>query len=241
MDRRKMVWTMDLVPTWVRAEEYLSWAKVALATATPFGHDAAVCYAKRAVCRIIDSLILYNHLGRWAGHDNRLKTDLLKEVGIEIRSVVKDLIIDRRNDIEHNYSGATEEQARHAVEIAEMAIPPLMEEAKLWAIVTLGLNYGGNITAPNPAAPGDYSDWNYDWEADVPFLLVDHADSAPSVMIIHRKDQEVRYAPLSKFERGQAIDLVKQLREQVSGGGMRMGCSGPYFVEEMKRRLELAF
>jgi hypothetical protein len=241
LDRRRMVWTMDIVPTWAGAEEYLSWAKTAMGMGTPFGHDAAVCYAKRAVCRLIDALILYNHLGRWVGHDNRLKTDLLKEVGIEIRSVVKDLIIDRRNDIEHNYSGASEEQARHAVDIAEMAIPPLLEEAKVWAIVTFGLNYGGNISAPNPVAAGGYSDWNYDWEADVPFLLVDHADPTPRVLIIHRKDEEVSYAPLARFDREQAVQLAKQLREQISGGGMRRGCNGPYLIEQMKSRLELAF
>jgi hypothetical protein len=240
LDRRRMVWTMDLVPTWVRAEDYLSWAKTALGMGSPFGYDAAVGYAKRAVCRLIDSLVLYNHLhlGRGAPVNYRSKIDALREVGIEVKSVVYDLVIDRRNDIEHSYSGATEGQARHAVELAEMALPPLMGEARLWAIITLGLNYG-NIMAPNPAAEGGYSEWSYDWEADVPFLLVDHADPTPRVLIIHRKDEEIRYAPLARFERDQAVELAKQLREQREGGGMQMGCSGPYFIEQMKSHLEL--
>ncbi len=124
-----------------------------------------------------------------------------------------------------------------------MAIPPLAEEANVWATVTLGLNYGGYISAPDPGVEGGYSDWNYDWEADVPFLLVDHADPVPRVMIIHRRDEEVRFAPLGRFKLEQAVDLAKQLREQYTtpGRGMRFGFSGPYLVEQLKGHLDLSF
>ena len=121
---------MDLVPQWNRAEEYVTWARTALGMASPLGQDAAVCYAKRAVCRLIDSLMLYNHLQRWAGDNYPSKIEMLEKIGIEIKSVIYELVIDSRNDIEHNYSGATEKQARHAVELAEMAIPPLAEESQ---------------------------------------------------------------------------------------------------------------
>jgi hypothetical protein len=89
--RMSQVMTMDLVPTWVRAEEYLSWARAALEMGSPFGHDAAVCYAKRAVCRLIDSLMHYNHFRKWAGGTYPSKIEMLKKVGIEVKSVVHEL------------------------------------------------------------------------------------------------------------------------------------------------------
>jgi hypothetical protein len=232
---------MDLVPYWVRAEEFLSWARVALEMGTPLGRDAAVCYAKRAVCRLIDSLMHYNHLSKWVGGTYPAKIEMLKKVGIEVKSVVHELVIGNRNDIEHNYTGATEHLARHAVEIAEMAMPPLVEEANDWATITLGLNYSGNFSAPDSTAPGGSSVWNFDWQADIPFVLVDYADSITRVMMIHRQDKEVRFAPLTKFDPTQAIQLAMQFREQRGGRGMSFGCNGPFLVDQLKSRLELTF
>jgi hypothetical protein len=241
LDRRRPVWTMDVCPSWIEAEVYLSWARTALGTANPFGYDAAVCYAKRAVCRLIDSLMHYNHLKTWVRAKYPLKIELLEKVGIDIKSVIRELVINNRNDIEHNYSAATERQARHAVELAEMALPPLAAEASGWATVTLGLNYGGNIGGPDPAAKGGYSFWNYDFDAHLPFLLVDYADVTPRVMIIRRNIEEVTFAPLKNFHKDQAVDLAKQLREQKVAGTMHTGCNGPRLVEELKSHLELAF
>jgi hypothetical protein len=242
LSRRSQVWTLNVVPTWVNPEEYLSWAGAGLKIGNQMGYDMAVCYAKRAVCQLIDALMHYNHLRKWVRSNYPPKIDMLKEVGIEVKSVVRDLIIDSRNDIEHNYSVPSESQARHAVDLAEMAISPLVEQARVWATVTLGLNYAGNHQAPDPAAESGYSSWNYNWEADVPFLLVDYADPIPRVMLIFRKDEEVRFAPLDNFEVDQAIELARQLREQhTSGGGFRIGYSHPFMVDELKKRLELAF
>ncbi len=99
----------------------------------------------------------YNRLNRWVGGTYPSKIEMLQKVGIELKTVIYELVIDIRNDIEHSYSRATEKQARHAVELAEMAFPPLVAEASVWATVTLGLNYSGNIMAPDPAAEGGYS------------------------------------------------------------------------------------
>ena len=84
--------------------------------ANQMGYDLAVCYAKRAVCRLIDSLIHHNHLRKWMRSNYPPKIAMLKQVGIEVKSVVRELIIDSRNDIEHSYSTPTESQARHAVD-----------------------------------------------------------------------------------------------------------------------------
>ena len=45
----------DPIPHWVPAADYLDWARRGLKQDDLHGRDAAVCYAKRAVCRFIDS------------------------------------------------------------------------------------------------------------------------------------------------------------------------------------------
>ena len=37
LSRTQTVWTLDVVPTWVEAEEYLSWAKAGLGDGKPNG------------------------------------------------------------------------------------------------------------------------------------------------------------------------------------------------------------
>src|SRR5262249_40904895 len=47
---------------WTPSEDYLAWARVGLAEGGEHGWDRALSYAKRAVCRRIDSFLVYNHL-----------------------------------------------------------------------------------------------------------------------------------------------------------------------------------
>lgn len=238
LNRNKLVFGVNVLPDWVSAEEYLSWAVTALNTGGQFGYDAAVCYAKRAVCRLVDSLVFYNHLGKYARNSYPAKIKLLGRIGVDIKNIVYDIVVESRNNVEHGYSGTTERQARHAVDLASMVIPPLSKEAELWATVTLGLNYASFISAPNPNAPDGYSNWNWDWDGDVPFLLVDYVESESRVLLVCRKNEEVRFSRLAKFEVEQAVQLAGQLREQ---DGTRISCNGLHLVRELKHRLELFF
>ena len=92
---------------------------------------------------------------------------------------------------------------------------------------------------------GGHSTWNFEWKAEVPFLLVELREPTPRVMLIHRKDIEARYASLEKFGQDEAVELAKQLREQFTSGSYSSmgygGTDGTFMVSEMKRRLELAF
>jgi hypothetical protein len=45
LSRREMIWATDPLWQWVRADEYLSWARRALDQKDWFGNDAAVCDA----------------------------------------------------------------------------------------------------------------------------------------------------------------------------------------------------
>src|SRR5437016_2633608 len=59
--RHEIVVTPDFRPS----AEYLRWAREALQMKAPFGLDAALCYAKRAVCREIDAFVIRNHFKRY--------------------------------------------------------------------------------------------------------------------------------------------------------------------------------
>jgi hypothetical protein len=50
--------------------------------------------------------------------------------------------------------------------------------------------------------------------ADDPWLLVDTYADDPKVMLIHPKDDEVSYAPLSKFDVEQAVCFSRMMRER---------------------------
>ena len=76
-------------------------------------------------------------------------------------------------------------------------------------------------------------------KCDIPFLLVDYADPMARVMLIHRADIEVRFALLSSFSQDEAFELTRLLKNQ--GRGMRFGCNGPFLINQLKGRLELAF
>ena len=129
----------DLCLKWRKATTYLDWAEHAFARKDEFGWDAARCYAKRAVCCQIDRFMLASHFGRYLDKRNYpQKMHLLQEVGITLPTVLHELIIDPRNEIEHGYDAATEKQARHAVEICKMFLRTIEFVADSGAIISLG-------------------------------------------------------------------------------------------------------
>src|SRR5437870_10793797 len=71
-----------LEKTWVPAETYLIWAKAGLQQGDDAGLDAAVSYAKRAVCHRIDTLIMYYHLRSYASRNYPSKIGALRAIGI---------------------------------------------------------------------------------------------------------------------------------------------------------------
>ncbi len=235
LSRAEPIWTLDVIPMWIKAEDYLSWAQRSLALADAFGYDAAVCYAKRAVCRLIDSLLVHNHLRKWEGSPYPAKMELLKETGIVIPDIAHDLIIDPRNDIEHRYTSASPDQARHAVQLAELLLTSLRNESNWAAIIALGMNYGPMIvSADNDGEPWP---WGYSNNPRGAMLIVDMLGSDQRVMIIDHNDEEIRFAKLLEFTRDQTIDLARQLREQrFRSSFLAVGCAHHVF-DDFKRRL----
>jgi hypothetical protein len=236
LSRAKPIWTMDIIPDWNEADEYLAWAQRGLELNDSFGYDVAVCYAKRAVCRLIDSLLINNHLQlvrgvRWYPE----KIELLEETGIRIPDIAHNRVIDPRNDIEHQYRCATPVEAREAVQIAELVIKFLEAESKWPAIISLGLNYGSMIRSAD--TDGESWPWGYSDNPRGTMLVIDALDSDPKSMLIDHDHEEVMVAKLSDFTREEAVGLAKQLREQRRPTGhFASGCIRPHFVD-FKRRL----
>src|SRR5437764_4439559 len=91
--------TIGLTP----GAEYVSFARRFLAENTALARDAAVCYAKRAVCREIDAFMMCNHLTAFLRCNYSAKIDMVREIGLSVLDVVRDLVINPRNDVEHKY------------------------------------------------------------------------------------------------------------------------------------------
>jgi hypothetical protein len=200
----------DPIPHWVPAADYLDWARRGLKQDDLNGRDAAVCYAKRAVCRYIDGLMVCNHLGAFLGRGYKDKFELMSKIDLSIPSIVHELVINQRNDIEHSYEAATAVQASRAMELAELLLDrrSTIEELPKKALVSLGSNAQYRMTEQPP----DFSEVRV--SVDDPWLLVDTFAADPKVMLIHPKDDEVSYAQLSKFNIEQAVSFSRLMRER---------------------------
>jgi len=193
--------------------EYLLFARKLLAENTPLARDAAVCYAKRAVCRQIDAFMMCNHLAAFLGSNYPVKIEMLKEIAIPVLDVVRDLVIDPRNDMEHKYIIPSATQAKHAVEIAELFMQSIEKEHERHAIISLASSI--SVIQQRCCEPGnEYERLEFSLDKrHKPMLFVDPGDEESVVMIIHPGDQEVTRCPLSQFKREQATTLAKLLRQ----------------------------
>src|SRR4051812_25601786 len=74
-------WSVNLIPEdWLPAETLYQWAEIGLNNDHPLGMDIAFTYAKRAVCRRIDGLLLHNYCGKYERANYPQKIDILKEI-----------------------------------------------------------------------------------------------------------------------------------------------------------------
>ena len=128
----------DLIADWTKPELYATWARECLNRNDAFGWDTAICYAKRAVCRRIDGFLVMNHLGQFAGRHYPEKLEIITDIGIFAPEVIHELVIDPRNDIEHEYSSANRQTARRAVNMCDMFLKSTEVEAGRFAIISFG-------------------------------------------------------------------------------------------------------
>jgi hypothetical protein len=200
----------DPVVDWVPAADYLAWARRSLAQDDLHGRDSAVMYAKRAVCRCIDALMAKNHFARFAWKSYPDKIEMLTKVGIEIPGVVHELVINPRNDIEHNYTVTTAADATRAVELANLLLDSSTSVAEFSRHLLISI--GSTVQfRPRRQPPWEGTSEPFS-ETDDPWLLVDSFGAEPKVMILRPRDGELSFANLRDFNSEQSIQFARLMR-----------------------------
>lgn len=207
---------IDLISEWTRAESYLSWANDCLARNDQFGWDAAISYAKRAACRQIDALIHYNHLQKFSGRKYPEKAELLTQIGLPVPSIIQELIIDPRNEIEHTYLPATLEHARRAVEVADLFLRALAAENDRKAIISFAKSLNSrHETSSVQGHEYELLEFSLTHEHS-PWLLIDELEPEPRALVLSPSDETLMICPLERFEKADAIALATTLRQYYS-------------------------
>jgi len=154
-----------------------------------------------------------NHLGSFLRETYPRKIEMLSQVGLYIPDIVYELIIDPRNDIEHSYKEPTFQQAKRAVQVAELFLKATADEREHHAIISIGWSI--SIHEERRSTPErEYERIEFTLTPqNAPMLLIDVCVDNHQVMIIHPKDEEVVACPLHEFQRDEAIVLAKMLRK----------------------------
>lgn len=196
--------------SWESPQTYLQWAQDCLVRGDAFGWDAAVCFAKRAVGRQIDGLLVRNHLQRSLFATYPKKMEVLKVLDYDLPDVVHELIIEPRNESEHDYRPCNARQAKHAYEIAKLFLRDIDPEDEL-TIISYGLDEDlskilvGEMTEVRKAVIDNLS--------TASGLLVDFTNPADHIALILRpKDQELLTCSMTAFKTSDLIAFARFFR-----------------------------
>lgn len=205
------VWTHPQTPErWQPAETLYGWAASAMTSDHEFGWDIALSYAKRAVCRRIDGFLHNNWLAQLGGRKYPEKIAILREIGIPIPGIVQRLVIETRNEIEHDYRSATREEAVDAIDLAHLMLTATAIEVPREPVVVAGGTIAASQAIKSSEPRFEYHTIN-DLGAD-PIVFVDFLESPTLVKLVYPADSEIRFAKLNSFRQDEAVELVNRLR-----------------------------
>ena len=193
---------------WVSPEQYQHWAEISFQGGDDRGLVSAVLDAKRAACRVIDTLILRHHLEYAKKCSYTEKIDGLRKIGISIDSIVLELIIDPRNELEHKYRVPESEQAAHAIQVAGLFVASMRLEFDRKPIIAFDWNLLGGVRHSQDA--GDVIEFN-GFSAN-PMFFVDVFGKHIEVKIVDPQASEVLCTPLNTFSEEDCIDLGTYVR-----------------------------
>jgi hypothetical protein len=217
---------------WTPAEKYLEWAIEGRQQNTESGYDVALTYAKRAVCRRIDGILYYNHLGyKYESKSYGDKCDILREVGINIPGIINDVIIDPRNDSEHRYQPIPESTARHAVELATLFLGATESEAARKAVVVVHWNLGSNFYDGARLSQPKITTFR-----NGPMFVVDIFDEPQRIKMVRPDEAKVEYADLAGMKKEELIEMAQLLRQ----GWANLGNFGSWDPASYRRMFRAA-
>jgi hypothetical protein len=223
--------TCNWLVNWIPSAEYLQWARRGLADDDAHGRSNAITYAKRAVASRIDALVLFNHLRPFLRSLYRRKIEALNRVGIDVPDVVHELVIDPRNDLEHEYSWPEASTARHAVGVADLFLRATQAEYERTSIVALQWSVNGSQLISPAGEVVTFRGFG-----PRTMLFVDVFEDVPTAKIIDPAASEIRAVPLADFDGEQALTLAGLLRRSYGGSHLSQSGRGPTYYREMKRQ-----
>jgi hypothetical protein len=216
----------DWLPAWPPATTFLEWAKLGLKDGGDFGLSNALVYAKRSVACRIDGILRTYHMRSLMRSNYPRKIAALNDLGVNTPQIISGLVIDPRNELEHEYQMPNDQAARQAIEIAALFLDATDTESKRSPIVAvnwnvLGGDSGGHVT--------------FDGFTEESMLFIDVFGDPHSANVVNPAHAEIRSARLDLFGSSEAIQLAKLLRANYDANGWSSSLSGPKFFREMKR------
>lgn len=193
---------------WVSPEQYLEWAKVSLKSGDDSGLVSAVAHAKRSACHIIDTFILNYHMEYFKQKKYPVKIEGLKNIGISVNSIIQDLTIDPRNELEHKYKIPDSQQADHAVKVASLFIDAMGNEFERQSIIAFDWNLQGGVSYSEKT--GEVA--KFLGFTSNPMFFIDVFNGQTEIKIVDPQESEVRYARLKEFSEDNCLELGKYLR-----------------------------
>ena len=200
---------------WIESDKYIEWAKEMILADTDCSRNAALVFAKRAVCREVDTIVVKSHLYSLVGKDYKQKLKALKSLECPAPNIIHDLILEPRNQSEHEYLLPTIQECEHAVEVAELIVERLSPFSEVDTPVFVLPSC--NVTISSGA---DYYRFRVENMPVDPLVLVDICKAnGKTISIIYPKDREILTANLFQFEFSECIQLGKWGRSIFASSG----------------------
>lgn len=216
---------------WILPATFLDWARRGFTESDAYGLANAITYAKRAAASRIDRLLRNYHLSRLHRAKFPRKIKALEEIGIQIPSVIQELIIDPRNDLEHDYVSADADVARRAIDIASLFLASTNDEDNRESVIALNMNILYSHLSKGAERNVTFNGWS-----GKPMLFIDVFDDPHAAKIVDGENGDVQYAELSTFSQEQAIQLARILRSHFLLPNHGSSGTGGYFYTELKRQ-----
>ena len=219
------------MPEWVSALTFLEWADRGFREGDDYGFSNAIGYAKKSVACRIDGILRAYHLVALSRKSYPHKIDALNELGLKIPQVVSELVIEPRNELEHQYQKPSQQAARRAIEIADLFLQATDAESERASVVAVSWNIIGGYTSRN----GNY-EVNFRNFSDHSMLFIDVFETPFTAKVVNPVRDEILSAPLTSFSPSEAIQLAKIIRaSQHKATGVSESRTDPLVFREMKR------
>lgn len=215
---------------WIKPATLLDWSRQGLANADDYGLSNAVTYAKRAACCRIDRLIRNYHLRRLSRAPFPAKIEALENVGLSVPSVVHELIIAPRNELEHEYALADADTARRAVDIATLFLVATNDVDGNESIIAINMNMLYTSGSKDGERKATFDGWS-----GGTMLFMDIFADPHTAKLVDGENGEVQYTAMSDFNSRQAAQLSALLHSHYSLTNRGSSCTGTFFYTELKR------